>query len=182
MPLSALYSPILMRKSRWVEFQDGETIKDIAIKVIPSTTFAGTLEFGMYINEDNPENAKVGKFLHTATIKIIDQDVFPDESLRDSVTGGSMEKIEEISPGLLIYHFVGLCFKVTFAGSVKLVLANQYHNLKAILDIFVLLLVTETLTSTKPDATKIAELVLLAMLWGLPFLGVHFLSYRRQFW
>ena len=48
----------------WITFEDGESLKDIDIKIIPSTKFTGTLEFGVYINEDNPEGASVGKYLH----------------------------------------------------------------------------------------------------------------------
>ena len=39
------------------------------------------MEFGLYLLEDSVQGADVGKYLHTATIKIIDTAAFPTNDL-----------------------------------------------------------------------------------------------------
>jgi hypothetical protein len=125
----------------WVQFEKGESSKDVYIKVKPNDAFNGTTEFGLYIDEKNAEGAAVGKFLHTCSIKIIDQSVFPSERLRAWVAGGDKDKIMQIPPGKLIVDFVKLCWEmpVCKAGTKKVILTHQYNSFQAILTIFVIL-------------------------------------------
>ena len=48
----------------------------------------GTMEFGLYLLEDSVQGADVGKYLHTATVKIIDTAAFPTNDLISLVKGG----------------------------------------------------------------------------------------------
>jgi hypothetical protein len=43
----------------WIEFSPGETIKDVIVEVIPSPSFDGTVEFGLYIIESSVVGAQV---------------------------------------------------------------------------------------------------------------------------
>ena len=85
--------------------------------------------------------------------------------MREFVAGGVKDKIEEVPPALLVYYFVKLCFSLTEGGSRKILWANQYVSLVAVLNIFILLYVVEALTD--PHATveeKNAELAVYALL------------------
>ena len=85
-----------------VEFQDGETHKEIIVRVIPLEDFNGTLEFGLFIDRATAKGAGVGKYLHTTTVKIIDQSYFPRNRLGPFVKGGDRDRIKQIHPAVLV--------------------------------------------------------------------------------
>ena len=169
----------------WVEFKQGENSKDVYVDVIPCSSFDGTVECGLYIDESNAVGAAVGKYLHTCTIKIIDTSVFPSDSLKDLCRGGDKAMIKEVSPGALIWGFITLCWSlpVTRLGTKRVILAHQYNSLFALLTIYVILYIVETLTDPEMSSTEKKELLALyAALWVVPFAGVHYLAYRKCFW
>ena len=96
------YAPV---HNQLIEFQDGETHKDLIVQVIPCDEYDGTVEFGVYLEAETAENCDVGHYLHTASIKIIDDACFPTEVLRDEVEGGNKERINNIPPNDLMREF-----------------------------------------------------------------------------
>ena len=70
-------------KPTWVEFKDGESLKDVTLDILPAESYDGTVELGVYIDEKSVEGAVVGKYLHTASIKIIDMSSFPTDEVCD---------------------------------------------------------------------------------------------------
>jgi len=147
--------------------------------------FAGTVEVGLYIVEDTVEGAGVGKYLHSSTVKIIDTSAFPDDPLRQWVTGGKPDKVAEVSAGTLIRYFVKFCTdnRVCWAGTKKAIMLHQYQSLVGILNIFVMYFFIQALTSDElSDKEKSAELSVMGVLWVAPFCFVHYLSYRKNFW
>ena len=172
-------------KPTWVVFEDGETYKDLVVEIYPRDNFDGTTELGMYIDETSVVGAVVGKYLHTATIKIIDTTAFPHDKLRPFVHGGNLKKIKDIDPGALVWYFIKICTMnpVCWAGTKKAILAAQWHSLTSILQIFILFYLIQTLTDVEAsDAEKYTKVVFFAGLWLGPFAITHYLSYRRQFW
>ena len=168
-----------------VEFEDGETHKEITVRVIPNKTFAGTVEFGLYIDKSTARGATVGKYLHTATVKIIDQSFFPHNSLGNYVEGGDRQRIKEIHPVVLVLNFLRMCWTVPVVrkGSIKVMLTHQYHNAIMIMNIFILYFAVKTLSvPEKNEPQRKVYMLIYGILWLVPFFGKHFLDYRKCFW
>ena len=174
----------------WVDFEDGETMKDVKLEVFNRYQVDGMMELGVYINEQTAEGAGVGKYLHTASIKIIDMSMFPTNDLRPWVAGGKTEKIAEIEPYALIWSFLRLCMgnETCWAGTKKVIFFSQYESLVAIGNIFIMLYVVKTLTAPAegPDSMTYDEqkamISLLGILWVAPFVATHYFGYRKNFW
>jgi hypothetical protein len=169
-----------------VEFQDGETHKEIIVRVIPLEDFNGTLEFGLFIDRATAKGAGVGKYLHTTTVKIIDQSYFPRNRLGPFVKGGDRDRIKQIHPAVLVLDFLRMCWTVPVVrkGSIKVMLAHQYHNVVMIMNIFILYFVVKTLS--KPLGVNAEKrkgyMLVYGFLWIVPFAGKHYLDYRKSFW
>ena len=116
-------------------------MKDAKLEVFNKEQVDGMMKLGVYINEQTAEGAGVGKYLHTASIKIIDMSMFPTNDLRPWVAGGKPEKIAEIEPCTPIWPFLRFCLgnETCRAGTKKVTLFSQYESLVAIGDIFIML-------------------------------------------
>jgi ABC-type multidrug transport system fused ATPase/permease subunit len=165
-------------------FEDGETHKDIEIRVIPCESFDGTIEFGLYIEQDSGVNCAIGKYLHTATVKIIDLSSFPTNKLQRFVKGGDSKKIQSIPPIELIRSFLEMCWRIPEVreGSKKIIISEQFHSLYAIGLVFIMYSVVSTLTSSRSSGEKMDNLTLLAAGWIFPVCIKHYLDYAKQFW
>uniref|UniRef100_A0A7S2FH94 ABC transporter domain-containing protein n=2 Tax=Octactis speculum TaxID=3111310 RepID=A0A7S2FH94_9STRA len=87
--------------------------------------------------------------------------------------------------------FLKMCWTVPVVkqGSIKMMLAHQYHNAVAILNIFVLYFMVNTLsefTDDDDDTNKRnkakALMTLYALLWLVPFTIKHYLDYSKCYW
>jgi hypothetical protein len=136
-----------------VVFEDGCSHKDVYVSVIPTPGFEGTVEFGLFIDKQSVENAAVGKYLHTSSVKIIDSNAFPSDAIRENCVGGDLAKIMEVAPFTLVYHFVELCFQLTARGSYKVLFAHVFDNLRVVLNTFIMFYVIETLSSGPPASS-----------------------------
>jgi ABC-type multidrug transport system fused ATPase/permease subunit len=171
----------------WVEFKDGETHVEVHVKVLHCTALDGTPELGLSLDPTSVQGgAQVGKYLHTSTLKIMDTNYFPQDALQDWVEGGNPEHIAKIAPFTLIWSFIKLCWANDTArsGALKIATAHQYFSCVQILNIFIMLYVVSTLTNIA-DETKterVESIVLYGVLWIVPLIGCHVLTYRRQFW
>ena len=171
-----------------IVFEDGETHKDLIVDIIPCTSFDGTVELGIYIEEDSGVNTAIGKYLHTATIKIIDTSSFPTDGLRHFVKGGDKTKILTISPAILVWNFLKVSWSLPAvqAGTKKIMIAHQFHSIYAVGLIFVMFFVVRTLSPAPLTDSEKSEarmtLILLAAAWSVPLTIKHVLDYSKQFW
>jgi F0F1-type ATP synthase assembly protein I len=127
----------------------------------------------------------VGKYLHTATVKIIDTSCFPDDAVRDECLGGNAAKVMVVEPATLVWYFLKCAWSLdaTRAGTKKMIWSLQFGSLVAVLNIFVMLRTVATLTdATQTAATKKGLLAVYMLLWIVPFAGTHYLAYRQQYW
>ena len=145
-----------------------------------------SVRLSRYVIEDSVENAVVGKYLHTATVKIIDTSSFPDDSLRAYVMGGNTEQIAQVVPQVLIWNFVKLAWSlpVTRQGTKFVMLHHQWESLIDISRIFITLFLIEALNgnSDMTTAEKKVEMFLLAICWLGPFTLSHYFAFRKNFW
>jgi hypothetical protein len=79
-----------------------------------------------------------------------------------------------------------MCFTMenVGTGTMKVALANQYMNLVAVLNIFIMLMVTRTLTieGFGDGQDQVSILWMLSLSFVVPFAGCHYLQYRRTGW
>ena len=170
-----------------VVFEEGETHKDLTVYVIPCASFDGTTELGLYIEQGSGKGCAIGKYLHTATIKIIDTSSFPTDALRPWVKGGDREKVLAIPPSTLVWNFLKVCWSLPAVrvGSKKVMLAHQFHSLYGIGLIFIMFFIVRTLGpegAELSDGDKESRLTLLAAAWSLPLVLKHYLDYSKMFW
>jgi len=128
---------------------------------------------------------KVGKYLHTATLNIIDTSCFPNDALQDTCHEGDATKVMTVEPATLVWYFLKCAWSIDAVriGSKKTILALQFGSVVAVLNIFVMLRTVDTLTETTTASdTKKGLLFVYMLLWIVPFAGTHYLAYRQQFW
>ena len=100
------------------------------------------------------------------------------------MAGGNPEKIGNIPSFVLVVNFLKLCWSnpVTRRGSIKTILAYQWHSLVAVLNILLMLFIVRTVSGTGSDDEKRSQIVIFGLLWVVPFFGSHALNYSQQFW
>ena len=128
---------------------------------------------------------KVGKYLHTATLKIIDSSCFPDDAVQDLCHGGNATKVMAVEPATLVWYFLKCAWSIDTLriGSKKMIFVLQFGSLVAVLNIFIMLRTVDTLTDTNMAAdAKKGLLFVYMLLWIVPFAGTHYFAYREQFW
>merc|ERR1719460_1238875 len=129
----------------------------------------------------NPENAEVGKYLHTCRIKIIDEDCFPTNRYHTEIMDkmpdprSAVEKLP--SWGLLIEYF-----KMNFSnptvrwGTIKamsvMIFKNVYFVLKLFLQMF---LINQILLNddNRSEDWRITFLLLVVAVNAAPFTLAH---------
>jgi len=111
----------------WVEFADGVTHVNVTVNVIPNSSFDGAIEFGLYIDQSSCDGCVIGKYLHTAHVKIIDTSAFPTDKLGAWVEAGDAKKIQAIDPFKLVTEFVKMCWNHPMAktATIKTIMTHQ---------------------------------------------------------
>ena len=175
-----------------IEFADGETHKELVVQIKPCSDFDGTLEFGIHLIKETADHCEIGRYLHTATIKIIDDACFPTDRVRKEVEGGHMDQITRIPPNVLLREFrvAAMQNKVVRRGTIRMIWALQFGNVNIILQIIVMLRITSllekfTLMNNIDDKDLLdgqKKLALYALLYLIPFAIQHALDYSKNFW
>ena len=167
------------------------------------------MEFGLYLLEDSVQGADVGKYLHTATIKIIDTAAFPTNDLLHLVRGGDRDLVAKVPPFTLLLEFWQCCYAqpVPRKGTQKLMLAHQYKTLVAILNLLLNYYLVKVLQEhALREANRKAgrnrkedlggdiifgkplgenadfKLEIIATLMVIPFIGCHYLDFSACYW
>jgi len=166
-----------------LEFGPGESVKSIHLQVRENASYDNVVEAKVLL--DDPENCTLGVELHMMRVKIIDNDVFPDNKFHDQIskdhTTDSWRTGQDFS---MLMAFVKMAFLMTMPGSWKALLADQVVNLIYISSLAINKALITTLAASSDESIKHGWQLLLAYALGLslPFMITHYLSYRRQFW
>ena len=138
------------------------------------------------------QGADVGKYLHTATIKIIDTAAFPTNDLIGLVKGGDAEKIKKVPPFTLLLEFWQCCYAqpTPRKGAHKLMALHCFKSLVAILNLMLGYYLVKILQGAPEDmifGASLAEdgttkLRIVAAMQVLPFFAVHYFDYRSCYW
>mmetsp|Transcript_15777 Transcript_15777/g.37091 ORF Transcript_15777/g.37091 Transcript_15777/m.37091 type:complete len:812 (-) Transcript_15777:107-2542(-) len=88
-------------------FDVGESQQYVEVPIMEDDVWHATTEFKVRVY--HPEGCTLGAFLHTARVKIIDNDQFPTNKFKDAVTGeDAREKIENLNGWTLLWEYAKL--------------------------------------------------------------------------
>lgn len=90
-------------------FLDGEYTKWIEVAIIQKEDWCPTLAFKIKLTD--PDNCYLGLYLHSCTIKVIDDDVFPSDKYREAITKDK-EGVRSVNAYGLFFEFVKMNFKL----------------------------------------------------------------------
>jgi len=166
-----------------LEFAPGESFKTIHLQLRENASYDNVIEAQLFL--DDPERCTLGMELHRMRVKIIDDDVFPDNKFKEQLekdhTTDSWRSGQDFA---MVMAFAKMAFLATMPGSLKAVLADQITNLIYISTLAINKALITTLAASVSEEISRGWQVLLAyaLCLTLPFLIEHYLSYRRQFW
>lgn len=173
-----------------LEFVPGESTKIIYLQVRENASYDNVVEAKILL--DNPENCTLGVDLHMMRVKIIDNDVFPDNKFYDQIQSDfTTDKWRKGNDWPMMVAFVKMTGVLTMPGSWKILLADQVNNLIYISSLAINKAVITTLAKSADRRMNDGERrmdhgVPLLLSYGLglslPYVITHYLAYRRQFW
>mmetsp|Transcript_87441 Transcript_87441/g.248359 ORF Transcript_87441/g.248359 Transcript_87441/m.248359 type:complete len:897 (+) Transcript_87441:224-2914(+) len=122
-----------------VVFEDGEYYKRIHLDILYAPTFDGTLEFALQIIPGSVTGAVMGKYLRTATVKIVDSSTFPTEKYANELRDGNIQTTREIPILDLVYQYIMMNLEspIVRKGTIKALLVALYHNCYSILTLVI---------------------------------------------
>jgi ABC-type multidrug transport system fused ATPase/permease subunit len=171
-----------------ITFEPGETFREVHVKILDNIDYDGCVDFGVYLDGTSltDKNTMVGKFLHTAFVKIIDDDVFPGEEVRELVEDGLSEEIEKIHPFTLIWYFIRFSLtpemrKRTWANALGNILDNAVHILHIVLLLWIVSDIGESPQDLDEEAIERRKKLVssYAIVWVAPLLLQHYVKYVR---
>lgn len=184
-----------------VEFEPGETMKQITVPIIESRAWSSTLEFKVVLSE--PEGCILGRYLYLCRVKVIDPDCFPTNKYEELIRANEWDIIPMW--GLLVEYFKFNFYSnpVVTRRSRHQVLCDQVSNMYFILRLYISKVLVDRVVGDgcEPleDRKKImfvfdchqpgddkAEimtpiLVVLCCLMVVPFAAVHYADYKEVF-
>jgi hypothetical protein len=174
-----------------LEFRAGESSKTIHLQVRENASYDNVVEARVLL--DDPENCTLGVDLHMMRMKIIDNDVFPDNKFYDQIqsdyTTDSWRKGNDFP---MMVSFVKMAGLLTMPGSWKILLADQVDNLIYISSLAINKAVITTLANSADSRRRndgqrrmdhgVPLLLSYGLALSLPYVITHYLAYRRQFW
>eukprot|EP00747_Dinoflagellata_sp_TGD_P155441 gnl/TRDRNA2_/TRDRNA2_177579_c1_seq25.p1 gnl/TRDRNA2_/TRDRNA2_177579_c1~~gnl/TRDRNA2_/TRDRNA2_177579_c1_seq25.p1 ORF type:complete len:782 (+),score=119.82 gnl/TRDRNA2_/TRDRNA2_177579_c1_seq25:108-2453(+) len=159
-----------------LHFEPGETQKSLLVRIIDDDHFTTTVDFR--VNLVHPKQCKLGNYLHTCRVKIIDDDIFPSNRFKEQIQS---ENFEEIPGVLLMLEFFKFSLNVPgvrWRTLLKISLA-QLHNLYYLLTTYLSLYVVDVFFNdeevekllVKDSHSKTAMVI--AALYIVPFALLH---------
>lgn len=165
-----------------VLFDPGERWKTIKIDIIDNDFWDTTLSFKIELLQEGLEGAALGEYVWTTTVRIIDNDLFPTNSISDAVK----TNLESVNKWYLLKEYLGLCLQnpVVRLGTIKKVGLDLLHNLNYLVGLFLNVYLVDFILNPKSDASSLLfvkhkTLSLWIVVLGnvLPFLLLHYLDY-----
>lgn len=158
-----------------VYFQSGELMKTVEITLLNDSFFDTTLEFEAVL--DNADGCVLGDQLRRCRVLVDDDDVFPDNSLKEVIDQGDVAMCTQVSSFLFAYVKLAFCRVPTIWWKSMCTLAiDQLHNLCYLFRLWLrmyLIDVVLTLDADNDDLLLVPgnrhfTAVVLAMAYALP--------------
>lgn len=135
-----------------LEFQEGELVKTIAVRVLDNDYWSATQEFAIQLS--NPVNCTLSPYLYLSRVKVLDKDMFPTNRFQDELaTHGPENFIGEapISGASLLVEFFTMIFK--YEGmrvrSLQCLAVDQLGNLNYLLTTYLIQYVVDEVVGSK---------------------------------
>lgn len=181
-----------------VDFPPGTHVVSIRVPILDDDHWDATLEFMVVLSE--PVGCQLGRKLFRTRVKIIDNDCFPSNRFGERIQKAATEKTSQHADfGLMLEYFImNLRNPIVKLATKKLIFYGQIGNLYFI---FTLILTKQLIDKIlgecegggkvlgmfdcpgkdDPDSA-VGLLVLFMFLYIIPFSGLHYFEYRRNFW
>mmetsp|Transcript_13112 Transcript_13112/g.29826 ORF Transcript_13112/g.29826 Transcript_13112/m.29826 type:complete len:826 (-) Transcript_13112:54-2531(-) len=145
-----------------LEFLPGQALNHFSVPIIDDPDWGTIAEFKVSLR--NAKNGRLGMYLDTCRVKIIDDDAFPTNKYRDQVLGGS-ESIEEIWSLGLFVEFCRLLWsnKPTRRRILLFMLLDQLYSLYFFLTLYLQVYMIDVVlhpgSDEVPQGTTISRLL-----------------------
>lgn len=180
-----------------VHFEEGQSMTQIGIPIIDDDCWDTTLEFRVSLSE--AKGAILGKYLWKTRVKIVDNDCFPTNKYAEQIRANAEEgKYQQVDFGLLKEYFrMNHRNPTVRKGTWKMCLYGQVNNFYFIWQLIITKQIIDKVLPPKcvgggvlwvvecPEGDKDAALELLVVLMVLfivPYAFVHYFEYRSKFW
>jgi len=168
-----------------LEFAPFESSKTVRVPIRDDNVFSTTLEFKIKL--DNPSGCKLGNYLSSCRVKIIDDDVFPSNRFRQEIHQGRVEEIPEL---LLVWEYAkfafgteGICWRTLLFMALDQ-LHNAYFLLTTYLGIYLVDVIfskeEEELEKLWIEGSPRKTAMIVAGLYVVPFLFVHLADWANK--
>jgi len=182
---SAIAGERYFERSGHLHFEAGVCCMSIDIPIVENDRWSTTLEFKVCL--DQPTHCKLGNYLHTARVKVIDDNVFPSDVFRGQVQ--QEEEIERIDGFWLFLEYCKLnCGLSGIAWRTWLTLVldqmkNVYLVLKLKLSIYMVNDVFDDNNTTKTCANLLSDpcskVCIISAGYILPMFALHAWEYAK---
>lgn len=157
---------------------EGQSDTSIQIKIINSPSWKATLEFKVHLFD--ADNCKLGLYLKTCRVKVIDSDVFPSSKYRTTLETQGAQAVSEAG---LIWEYLKLVAGQKGIGwrtAVSLIL-DELDNVYIYFQIRLQMFLVDVVLNTKDPATEDQLLmssrhktvIIVGVLFFLPMLVIH---------
>lgn len=126
-----------------VHFKDGESEKSIHVEIVDDDLWSATMEFKVFLSA--PKNCKLGIYLYTCRVKIIDNDLFPSSRYTEELEEGP-SGIAKINSWLLFWEYIKLVYEVPGMRNKTLltICLDQFHNMYLFLTLSINIYLVDT--------------------------------------
>lgn len=162
-----------------LKFPPGVREHKINVDIIENDNFDVLLEFVVVL--EKAVGCRLSQHHRRARVKIIDDDFFPSNRMREPVANGKMRDVSI----RLFWEYFKFAFSdpVIRRGSIKAFLVDVYENLRFLGTLIIKVFLLDYVFAKSTPAGLAPNLLLLVVAASaLLFLGSHMLEYRKCFW
>lgn len=167
-----------------IVFTPGQETAVVSVPLIDDDHWDTTLEFWVSLDSHSLQNAKLGRYLRRARVRIIDNDFFPSNAYREEVQQG---RITDVKFGLFFEYVKLMLQNDKIRERTKRVVAlDQLHNVHSLIALFLNVYLVDYILNPHKDESdlfipnKFISLCVFVLLTVIPFGALHYMDYVKK--
>lgn len=165
-----------------LHFAEGETLKQILIKITQDEIWDATLEFKIVLSD--AKGAQLGRYLWTCRVRIIDDDAFPTNKFKEAVLKQDFESIPLV---MLMLEYLRMNFTnpIIKRGGMFMIIADGIQNVYSVFRLFLLIYLVDYTLNLEYDPDQLFVpgnrstcMLIVVLLLVVPYVFFHGLRFR----